>query len=117
MTSLLFILLFILSIFGSFIVDTQTMIYMWFVYLFGILVSTLLNKGEYKTKAINIYQLLFFSGATYMLMCYAFMTYHNYTYLLAPDIAGYFLPWTENYINEGSYWAALSEIWKDYNFF
>lgn len=117
MTSLLFILLFILSIFGSFIVDTQTMIYMWFVYLFGILVSTLLNKGEYKTKAINIYQLLFFSGATYMLMCYAFMTYHNYTYLFAPDIDNYFLPWTENYINEGSYWAALSEIWKDYNFF
>lgn len=117
MTIILFSLLFILSIFGSFIVDTQTMIYMWVVYLFGILISTLLNKGEYKTKAINIYQLLFFSGAIYMLMCYAFMTYHNYTYLLAPDIAGYFLPWTENYINEGSYWAALSEIWKNYNFF
>ena len=64
---------------------------MWFVYLFGILVSTLLNKGEYKTKAINIYQLLFFTGATYMLMCYAFMTYHNYTYLFAPDIDSYFL--------------------------
>lgn len=63
---------------------------MWFAYLFGILVNTLLNKGEFKNKAINIYQLLFFTGATYMLMCYAFMTYHNYTYLLAPDIAGYF---------------------------
>lgn len=117
MTILFLSLLLVLSIVGSFIVDVQTMIYMWVIYLMGVTISTVLNKGENKTNAIKIYQILFFAGATYMLMSYAYMTYHNYTYLFAPDIDNYFLPWTENYINEGSYWAALSEIWKDYNFF
>lgn len=117
MTILFLSLLLVLSIVGSFIVDVQTMIYMWVIYLMGVAISTVLNKGENKTNAIKIYQILFFAGATYMLMSYAYMTYHNYTYLFAPDIDGYFLPWTENYINEGSYWAALSEIWKNYNFF
>lgn len=117
MTILLFSLLLILSVYGVLVIDIQTMFYMWFVYFIGIILTIVLNKGSNKLKALNLYQILFFSGAVYMLICYAYMTSHNYTYLLAPDIAGYFLPWTENYINEGSYWAALSEIWKNYNFF
>jgi hypothetical protein len=117
MTLLFFILLFILSLFGASIVDFQTMFYMWFIYLIGVVVSIVLNKGENKIKVLNLYQILFFAGALYMMMCYAFMTYHNYSFLLAPDINGYFLPYTENYLNEGSYLTALKEIWKDYNFF
>ncbi len=117
MILLLFILLIILSVFGALIVDFQTMSYMWLILLFGNVLSYALNKGKDKIKAVKIYNILFFSGAIYMLMCYSFMTYHGYNYLLAPDIYGYFLPWTEGYLNEGSYWNALTEIWQDYNFF
>ncbi len=117
MTLLLFVLFFILSVFGVAIVDFQTMIYMWFVYMAGIVLSYLLNKGEYKIKAVSLYQTLFLAGATYMLVCYEYMTQHNYRYLLAPDIINYFLPWTEKYVSEGSYWVAIKEIWKNYNFF
>jgi len=113
----IFLLLVILSIFGALIVDFQTMSYMWFVLLFGNVLSYALNKGNDKIKAMKIYNILFFSGAIYMLMCYSYMTSHRYNYLLAPDIYGYFLPWTEGYINEGTYWNALNKIWSDYNFF
>lgn len=117
MILLLFILLIILSVFGALIVDFQTMSYMWLILLFGNVLSYALNKGKDKIKTVKIYNILFFSGATFMLICYSYMTYHGYNYLFAPDIDSYFLPWTENYINEGSYWNALNEIWQDYNFF
>jgi len=117
MTILLFVLFFIVTLFGGYVVDFQTMAYMWFVYLAGIVISLIFNKSEYRVKVVNLYQLLFFAGAIYMLMCYEYMTHHNYSYLLAPDIIGYFLPETEKYLSEGSYWLALKEIWSNYNFF
>lgn len=114
---LIFILLIIVSAFGALIVDIQTMTYMWFILLSGNVISYTLNKGKDKLKALNIYNILFFSGAIYMLMCYSYMTYHGYEYLFAPDIYKYFSPMTEGYMNENTYWSALNEIWSNYNFF
>ena len=117
MIILFFIVFIFVSLFGALIVDFQTMLYMWFVLLLGNILSYVLNKGEAKIKSVKIYNILFFSGAIYMLMCYSFMTDNGYDYLLAPDIKGYFLPWTQEYIDTGTYWNALNKIWHDYNFF
>lgn len=115
MTILFLSLLLVLSIVGSFIVDVQTMIYMWVIYLMGVAISTVLNKGENKTNAIKIYQILFFAGATYMLMLYAYMKYHNYEYLLVYDSFNAFIPRTEAYLENGSYFQALKEVWSKYS--
>src|SRR5690606_6980926 len=107
----------LLSTIGVFIVDFQTIIYMWFIYIVVVVLSYIFNKGEDKTKAVRLYQTLFLVGAAYMFACYFYMTYHNYTHLLAVDPISYFLPRTESYMNEDSYWNALGVIWSDYDFF
>jgi len=112
---LLIILMLLISIIGIFIVDLQTMMFMLLVYAAGFGICSLLNK-THKRNILKIYSILFISGASYMLVCYTYMTYYNYEYLFSPDISGYFLPTTEQYFSTGNYFLTLKDIWTDYNF-
>lgn len=85
------------------------------VYLFGFALLRLFNTKE-RIQTFKIYRILFLIGATYMIMCYTYMDYHNYEYLLAFDSYNFFIPRTEAYLENGSYFKALKEVWLKYTF-
>lgn len=112
-----FSLLFIITLFGSYLIDWPTMLYLWVIYLAGIAVASIASKSSDKKTSIKIYQVLFSVGSIYMIAIYMYMISHGYEYLLAYDTIKYFLPMTENFLDAGNYLDALKSIWSDYTFF
>lgn len=105
----------LISIIGIFVVDLQTMIFMIAVYLFGFGLLRLFDTKE-RIQTLKIYSILFFIGALFIILCYSYMVYHKYEYLLVLDSYNAYIPKTEAYLENGSYFQALKEVWLKYTF-
>lgn len=111
-------ILFIISLISTaVVVDVQSMLFMLFVYLIGVVVNNFFNIGQEAKETSKIFNRIFTLGGIYMLISFAFMTVNNFDFLLAYDPHYYFIPTTKDYLLSGSYWSALESIWNDYDFF
>ncbi|PJX28502.1 hypothetical protein CAP47_00475 [Psychroflexus sp. S27] len=111
-------ILFILSLISTaVVVDVQSMLFMLFVYLIGMVVNNVFNIGQEAKETSKIFNRIFTLGSIYMLISFVFMTVNNFDFLLAYDPYYYFIPTTKDYLISGSYWSALESIWNNYDFF
>lgn len=111
-------ILFIISLISTaVVVDVQSMLFLLFVYLIGMVVNNVFNKGQEAKETSKIFNRIFTLGSIYMLISFAFMTVNNFDFLLAYDSHYYFIPTTKDYLLSGSYWRALESIWNNYDFF
>lgn len=110
------IILFIVLIFGIFLVDIQTIVLLTTVYAIGYGIIYFVSRKQHSSE-LKVYDMLFIVGGVYMLLCYLYMETNGFTYLFSPDIYGTFMPKTEDYLRLNNYTSILSEIWQDYNFF
>ncbi|MGM0634767.1 MAG: hypothetical protein ACQESK_01785 [Bacteroidota bacterium] len=99
------------------VVDMQTMLFFLFVYVIGMTVNNVFNRGQEAKLSSKVFNRVFTLGGIYMLISFFFMTINNFDFLLAYDPYYYFIPTTKEYLLSGSYWSALEAIWSTYDFF
>lgn len=118
MTKYIFLFL-LVALVAVFIVDLSTVIMAGFIYFLGLAIIVLANwmNSRKLTPIIKIYQVVFTAGFIYICICYLYMSAHGYNFLLAQDIASYFLPVAESLLEHGSISRAEVENWKGYSFF
>lgn len=113
---LLTLLMLFVSLIGIFIVDFQTMIFLFFFYIVGVSITSITNNKN-KLIVLDIYKVLYIIGSVYMLLCYLYMEFHDYDFLLAVDIPYAFLPNTQKYMKNSNLYYALLDIWSNYYLF
>lgn len=113
---LLTLLMLFVSLIGIFIVDFQTMIFLFFFYIVGVSITSITNNKN-KLIVLDIYKVLYIIGSVYMLLCYLYMEFHDYDFLLAVDIPYAFLPNTQKYMENSNLYYALLDIWSNYYLF
>src|SRR5690554_5218773 len=104
-------LYFFLALIGSLVVDFSTVLFATIVYVVGMALLFLTNSKDKKNirSVINVYQIVYIAGFSYILLCYAYMTTHSYEYLIAWDIPKYFLPKTIDFLAYESIATAMVE--------
>lgn len=110
---------FILALIGIFLVDFPTVLLAVIVYFAGMILVFLVNMKDKKNinLVINVYQVFYISGFVYICLCYLYMEWKGYEYLLAWDIHAYFLPMVNRFLEFESVSLAMFENWNGFSFF
>ena len=110
---------FILALMSLFLLDLPTVLLAIIVYLLGMVLVFLVNMKDKKNinLVINIYQVFYIFGFVYICLCYFYMDFKGYDYLLAWDTKAYFLPMVKRYLEFGSVSLAMFENWNGFSFF
>lgn len=112
-----YIILFLLLVIGAIVVDFSSILFVLFLFLFSTLVVKLIFKQNSKYH-IELYQFSFISGLTFIFLCYGYMKFHNYEYLLGFDSINAFIPRTLNYVeNSDGYFSAIKNLFENYSLF
>ena len=123
MTPHIFIIFILLAI-TSVIVDFSSSTLVLFSLFVGLSISFLFGRLRkdgtlHSIYYVKIFCLFFEVGWGYMLLCYWYMTSHDFDWILAYDTYNVFIPQTESYINQGhgNLAAIYRAIFSEYDFF
>lgn len=111
------IFLFLLTASVVFVTNIETALFVILLYALGSIIVRQFNHLDNRKYSINIYQTVYLIGLAYIVLCFVYMQYHNYDYLLAFDTINSFLPNTERYLAAGSLHNIFSEVWSNFDFF
>ena len=112
-----YIVLFILSICGIILIDFASILFALSLFITGSILVKVIFKSNTKYH-LKLYQVSFIIGLTYLILCYAYMKFHNYEYLLGIDSIGAFIPKTKDCIdNSNDFFSAVAYLFKDFSFF
>ena len=112
-----YILLFILLLFGIIVADFSSAIIMLFLFVLGTIIVQISFRSN-RSYQIKLFQLSFLSTLLFVLLCYEYMQYHNYEYLLGIDSINAFIPKTMSYIESSDgFFSSIKALFEDYNLF